>query len=268
LSTTNLNLTTINSTDVMKDSIIAMNDNMIKIDTAYGYIADNILEKTGATTIVEAVSKIDDLVNAEDATATASDIRKGKTAYVGKEKITGTAFGSATTANASTIFKGKKAYISPGTLITGTALGTATTATADDILDGKTAYTNAGALLTGTAKKEKTINVELTGTNATTKGYVSGYGAGINQNGVLVIWAMSSSTSYEHISFNASDIAIGNVGSGFELKNYNASDLANSPHACTITDLDSYSTINVTLNIYNANTTYDYLTAQVSVSGE
>lgn len=266
--TSNLNLTTINMNDTMKDAMVQMNDNLIKIDLAYGFIADNILEKTGATTITEAVSKIDDLVNAEDATATASDIRKGKTAYVGTQKITGTAFGSATTANASTIFNGKKAYISPGTLITGKALNTQTTATDEDIVEGKTAYTNAGTLLTGTAKKEKVINVELTGTNATTKGYVSGYGAGINQNGVLVIWAMSSSTSYEHISFNASDIAIGNVGDGFELKSYNANDLANSPHACTITDLDSYSTINVTLNIYNANASYDYLTAQVSIDGE
>ena len=263
-----LNLNTINMSDNMKDAMIQMNDNLVKLDLAYGFIADNILEKTGATTITEAVSKIDDLVNASDATAIASDIKKNKTAYVGKEKITGTAFGSSTNANASTIFKGKRAYLSTGTLITGTALGTATTATADDIVNGKTAYDNSGTLMTGTAKKEKTINIELTGTNATTKGYVSGYGAGINQNGVLVIWAMSSSSSYEHISFNASDIAIGNVGEGFELKNYNASDLTNSPHACTITDLDSYSTINVTLNIYNANTTYDYLTAQVSVSGE
>lgn len=266
--TSNLNLATVNMNDTMKDAMVQMNDNLIKIDLAYGFIADNILEKTGATTITEAVSKIDDLVNASDATATASDIKKNKTAYVGTQKITGTAFGSSTNATASTIFKGKRAYTNTGTLITGTALATATTATADDILDGKTAYTNAGVLLTGTAKEEKTINVELTGTNATTKGYISGYGAGINQNGVLVIWAMSSSTAYEHISFNAHDISIGNVGDGFELKSYNANDLANSPHACTITDLDSYSTINVTLNIYNANATYDYLTAQVSVSGE
>lgn len=266
--TSNLNLATVNMNDTMKDAMVQMNDNLIKIDLAYGFIADNILEKTGATTITEAVSKIDDLVNASDATATASDIKKNKTAYVGTQKITGTAFGSSTNATASTIFKGKRAYTNTGTLITGTALATATTATADDILDGKTAYTNAGVLLTGTAKKEKTINVELTGTNATTKGYISGYGAGINQNGVLVIWAMSSSTAYEHISFNAHDISIGNVGDGFELKSYNANDLANSPHACTITDLDSYSTINVTLNIYNANATYDYLTAQVIVSGE
>lgn len=266
--TSNLNLATINMNDNMKDSMIAMNDNLVKIDLAYGFIADNILEKTGATTITEAVSKIDDLVNASDATATASDIKKNKTAYVGTSKITGTAFGSATNATADTIFKGKRAYLNNGSLITGTALGTQTTATNDDIVVGKTAYTNGGSLLTGTAKKEKVINVELTGTNTTTKGYISGYGAGINQNGVLVIWAMSSSTAYEHIHFNASSIAIGNVGSGFGLQSYNANDIVNSPHACTITDLEDYSVINVGLNIYNANATYDYLTAQVSISGE
>ena len=266
--TSNLNLSTINMSDNMKDSMIAMNDNLVKLDLAYSFISDNILEKTGASTIVEAINKIDDLVNPSDATATASDIKKNKTAYVGTGKITGTAFGSSTNATASTIFKGKRAYSNSGTLITGTALGTQTTATASDIMEGKTAYNNAGTLMTGTAKKEKTINVELTGTNETTKGYVSGYGAGINQNGVLVIWAMSSSSSYEHISFNASNIAIGNTGSGFDIKTYNASDPANSPYACTITDLDSYSVINVGLNIYNANATYDYLTAQVSVSGE
>lgn len=266
--TSNLNLSTINMNDNMKDAMLEMNDNMIKIDLAYGYIADNILEKTGATTITEAVSKIDDLVNTSDATATASDIKSGKIAYTNTGKVTGTAFGSSTNASASTIFKGKRAYLNNGSLITGTALGTQTTATADDIVSGKTAYTNAGTLMTGTAKKEKTINIELTGTNATTKGYISGYGAGINQNGVLVIWAMSSSTSYEHISFNASNIAIGNAGSGFGLTNYNANDIVNSPHACTITDLGDYSTINVGLNIYNANASYDYITAQVSVSGE
>jgi len=266
--TSNLNLATINMNDNMKDAMEQMNDNLIKIDSAYGFIADNILEKTGATTITEAVSKIDDLVNASDATATASDIRKNKTAYVGTSKITGTAFGSSTNATADTIFKGKRAYLNNGTLLTGTALGTATNATVDDIIEGKTAYTNAGTLLTGTAKKEKTINVELTGTNATTKGYVSGYGAGVNQNGVLVIWAMSSSSSYEHIHFNASNIAIGNVGDGFGLQSYNANDMVNCPHACTITDLEAYSTINVGLNIYNANATYDYLTAQVSIEGE
>lgn len=268
MGTTNLNLSTINMNDSMKDSMIQMNDNLVKIDTAYGFIADSILDKTGATTIVEAISKLDDLVNAEDATAVASDIMNGKTAYVGTNKVTGTALNVMTNATGSDIVSGKTAYTNGGVLITGTAFGEQTTATNDDLISGKTAYTNSGSLLTGTAKKEKVINVELTGTNTTTKGYISGYGAGINQNGVLVIWAMSSSSSYEHIHFNASNIAIGNVGVGFGLQSYNANDMVNSPHSCTITDLGDYSVINVGLNIYNANGTYDYLTAQVSISGE
>ena len=54
------------------------------------------------------------------------------------------------TATASKIFNGETAYVN-GEKITGTALATVTTATPEDIISGKTAYTQNGALLTGTA---------------------------------------------------------------------------------------------------------------------
>lgn len=91
-----------------------------------------------------------------DATATAADIRSGKTAYAGNKKLTGTLTALDTSdanATAAQIVKGKTAYVK-GQKLTGTLTVYGTddaTASASDILSGKTAYVD-DELVTGTFK--------------------------------------------------------------------------------------------------------------------
>lgn len=91
-----------------------------------------------------------------DATAAASDIRSGKTAYVGNKKVTGTLAALDTSdanATAAQIVSGRTAYVG-GKKITGTLTvygTTGATAAASDILSGKTAYVD-DKLVTGTFK--------------------------------------------------------------------------------------------------------------------
>ena len=110
-----------------------------------------------------------------DATATASDILSGKTAYADGSKVTGSctydADTSDATATASDILSGKTAYAG-GSKVTGNCTYDSdtsdATATAADILVGKTAYVN-GSKLTGTGLRvaqgtfnyNKTTEVEV-----------------------------------------------------------------------------------------------------------
>lgn len=268
MSTENLHLELIEGTDTLRTEFInKINGNLDKIDAKYGVLKDGLLEKTGKDNLVEAVDYVSSLENTEDATVIASDVKSGKIAYGSSGRITGTGFATSTTANASNIMSGKTAYKQDGTLLTGTGFATQTTATSNDIIASKTAYTNEGTLITGVASREKTLNVELTGSNATYKGYISGYGAGINQDGTLVIWAMSNSTSYEHVSYTAGDL-VGTAGSGFGITSYDTSDPVSVPHACTVTGLTNYDVINVELNVTGVNGTYDYVAITINITAE
>ncbi len=130
---------------------------------------------------------------------------------------------------------------------------------ASNIASGKSIFGVAG-----TAKLIPTITVTLTG-NSTYMGYISGYGAGIDQNGVLVIWAMSNSTSYEHIQFTATNI-IGTAQNGWGITSFDTGDPVSVPHACTITGLGSYSNIDITLNASAVNTSSDRVELQVTIT--
>lgn len=210
MATPNLNLQEIELTDNLRtDFVNKINNNMSILDERYGQLVEGLLERTNQTNIEDALNSLDGLYDVSNATATAEDIVKGKTAYIN------------------------------------------------------------GGLTTGTLMKRQTINVELTGSNSTQVGYVSGYGAGIDQNGNLVIWAMSNTTNYEHINFVDASIGAGAVGNGWNITTgFDTSDAVNIPHACTITGLSEYDTINITLDVTGIDGTDDYINVEVTLTAE
>lgn len=282
MATENLNLETIELSDDIKTSMLdKMNSNFTKIGTAFNELKNSLLTKTKKTTLTAALDYFDSLVDANDATVTADKLFNGYTAYKGTTKITGTALATASTGSAAQLLNGQKLYNSSGTLITGTMAnksGTSTNANGSISEDfyrlqiPATGYYTTSSYVQRSknnvlndlgVKTMPTINVTLSGSSSS---YVSGYGAGINNSGVLVIWAMSNSTAYEHIYFSNSSIGAGTIGNGWNITSWATGDPASAPHACTVTGLGSYSTINVTLDAYTTNTSYDYIQINVTLT--
>lgn len=282
MATKNLGLENISVDDKIRESmLVKMNGNMEKIDYAYGQLKEHLLEKTKKATLAEAIDYIDMLVNAQDGTITADKVFNGYVGYKGLQRIVGTALATTTTGAASQLLTGKTLYNNAGTLITGTMAdksgiqqsASATTNGDNYVLKiPVNGYYTTGSWLTRAKtsvisdlgiKVMPTINVTLSGTNSS---YVSGYGAGIDQNGVLVIWAMCSGTANEHISFTNTSIGAGTIGNGWNITAFDTSDPASVPHACTITGLGSYSTINITLNANTRDTSYDYIGLAVTLT--
>ena len=121
MSTTNLGLDTIETTDSIQNAFLTkMNSNMQKLDNAYGLLKAHLIQKTGKNNLEEAIEYIDMLVNAQDGTITADKVFNGYVGYKGLQRIVGTALATASTGSAPHLLSGKKLYDSSGNLITGT----------------------------------------------------------------------------------------------------------------------------------------------------
>lgn len=281
MATPNLGLETIQLSDNMQTSLIEkMNGNISKIDSAYKQLKDLLLEKTGKDNLMDAINYVEKLVNAQDATITADKIFKGYTGYKGLEKITGTALPTKTDLTEEFALTGLKFYDNEGTLHTGTMTDLSNRSRAGNasvsgdnyrLAIPTTGYYDTKSYLTRPKTSVlsdlgvipmPTINVTC---DASTS-YISDYGAGINNEGVLVMWAMTASTTYEHVYFYPSSIGIGTKGVGWEIISWDTSDPL-ACYACTVTGLSGYSAINVNLKYNSVNSSYDYTRLDVTITG-
>lgn len=282
MSTTNLNLDTIETTDSIQNAFLTkMNSNMQKLDSVFGMLKTRLLQKTGKDNLSDAIAYIDQLVNAQDGTITADKVFNGYIGYAGTNKITGTALATPSVGGANTILAGNKLYTSDGTLLEGNIVnktGVSTSASGSVSGDDYRLQIPSAGYYTMTSYLTRakssvlndlnvtvipTINVTLTGGYAE---YISGYGAGINKDGVLVIWAMSNASPYEHIKFSDTSIGAGTIGVGWNLGGFDTADPVDVPHACTVTGLANKTTIDITLNAYTNNTTSDYVLLNVTLT--
>lgn len=120
MATTNLKLEKINLTDDIKSSMLEkMNGNFEKIDEAYNFLVGRLLEKTGKTTLSEAVNYVDKLVNAQDGTITSDKVFSGYVGYSGQKRIVGTALAEKTTGSPEYLIQGKTFYDNTGKKVEG-----------------------------------------------------------------------------------------------------------------------------------------------------
>lgn len=239
-NTPNLDLEMIEVTDNIKTTFLnKLNSNNTKIDNAYKVLVDNLLENTNKDNLTDAIEEVNN-----------SYIRIAEL----EQEL------ASTIASKDSIINELNIEI--------TRLNGIGDANPTDIVNGKTALVQ-GQEVIGEYIKIPKINVTLSGSNSTYVGHISGYWAGINQDGTLIISAMSSSASYEHIYFVATSIDIGTASSGFGINSFDTGDPASVPHSCIVTgiDISQYEEINVTLNVSGVNSTNDYISIQVTVSG-
>lgn len=282
MATENLNLEVIELTDNMQTSLLQkMNGNFGKIDTAYGQLRDLLLARTGKDNLKDAIEYVEQLVNAQDATITADKVFNGYVGYSGLERVEGTALATPSVGNAASLLDGSKLYDSSGNLITGTmANKSGNSLTAVGSVSGsnyRLRIPTAGYYATNSylvrdrstvisdlgVTAIPTISVTLTGDYSS---YVPNYGAGINKGGVLVIWAKSSTSSYEHISFNASSIGAGSTNLGWGVTSYDTGDPIAAVYACTVINLRGYTTINITLDASDIDSGNDYVQVDVTLT--
>ena len=282
MATENLNLEAIELTDNMQTSLLQkMNGNFTKIDTAYGQLKNLLLEKTGKDNLKDAIEYVDQLVNAQDGTITPDKVVKGYVGYSQFERIEGTGFGETTNGTSADLIKGKTLYTNNGELVAGDMLTTSagTYIPSSDYVVTAGTY-RLGVLTSGYYEKGvylgrptasilndlgvtpiPTINVTC---DASTT-YISSYGAGINKDGTMAIWAMTASTGYEHVCFYPTSIGVGTQGYGWNITAWDTGDPVGC-YACTVTGLTSYSTINITLKYNTVQSTYDYVRLDVTIT--
>ena len=185
--------------------------NYTKLTDLFTGIANSIRSKTGSTseiiadnfpTSISGITTVQE--GTADATASASDILSGKTAYVSGSKVTGSMAnngaisGSLNCGASKTIPAG---YTSGGTITANSlASQTSATATAAQILTGQTAYVN-GSKVTGTMTNQgaKTSSLNCGGSYTIPAGYHNG-------SGKITANSLASQTS---ATAGASDIASG-----------------------------------------------------------
>lgn len=280
MATENLNLEAIEPTDNMRTSLLQkMNGNFGKIDTAYGRLRDLLLARTGKDNLKDAIEYVEQLVNAQDGTITPDKVVKGYVGYRQSERIEGTAFGETTTGTSADLISGKTLYTNNGGLVEGNIInkdglnvefmGSLNGDNYQIQIPENGYYTTETSLVR--AKSDlyadlgvtpmPTITVTL---DSASSSYISDYGAGIDQNGTLVIWAMTSSSSYEHVYFHPLSI-VGTAGYGWEISSWGTSDPVTC-NACTVTGLQSYSTIDVALTFATTSSSYDYVRLNVTIT--
>jgi hypothetical protein len=120
MATPNLGLEIIQLTDNMQTSLLEkMNDNLIKIDNAYKVLKDNLLDKTGKSTLAEAIEYTSELTDTADGTITSDKVFDGYVGYAGQERIVGTALSEETTGLSEDLIQGKTFYDNSGKIVEG-----------------------------------------------------------------------------------------------------------------------------------------------------
>lgn len=236
-NTPNLDLEMIEVTDNIKTTFLnKLNSNNEKIDSAYKVLVDNLLENTNKDNLTDAVEEVNNSYT--------------RIAELEQEL-------ASTITSKDSIINDLNSEIN--------RLNSIGNATSSDIVTGKTAYVQ-GEEITGELTKLPNVNITLSGNQMS---YISGYWGAINERGELIISAMSNSTAYESIYFVATSIGIGTASAGFGITSHDTSNPASRPHSCIVTGLDvsAYSEINVTLNASGVNSSNDYITIKVTVTG-